>query len=71
MNFDIVSHEKEEEEIRNAFSEKDKIINKLRNQLEVARKLVIALDGAFISSWQSTTSWSKELEKVKSELLEG
>lgn len=39
--------------------------NSLREQLRTARNLVKALDSAFISSWQSTASWSKELDECR------
>jgi len=33
--------------------------------IERLRNLVNALDGAFISSWQSTAAWSKELTSAR------
>ena len=32
---------------------------------ELLMELVKALDGAFISSWQSTAAWSKQLEDAR------
>ena len=34
------------------------------------RELVKALDGAFISSWQSTAAWSKQLDAAREYLTE-
>lgn len=34
------------------------------------RELVNALDGAFISSWQSTAAWQKQLDQAKEFLAE-
>jgi len=33
--------------------------------IELARELVTALDGAFISSWQSTAGWKKQLDALR------
>jgi len=33
--------------------------------VEVLRELVAALDGAFISSWQSTAAWSDQLNAAR------
>jgi hypothetical protein len=32
---------------------------------ELLKNLVEALEGAFISSWQSTAAWQKELEAAR------
>ena len=41
---------------------------RLKEQLRVARALVTALDNAFISSWQSTAGWQKELDEARKAL---
>ena len=38
--------------------------------IEFLRELVRALDGAFISSWQSTHAWQKELDAAREYLRE-
>ena len=32
---------------------------------ELLRDLVKAIDGAFISSWQSTAGWAKQLDEAR------
>ena len=41
-----------------------------KDGVEFLRALVAALDGAFISSWQSTHAWQKELEAAREYLKE-
>lgn len=36
--------------------------------LALLRELVGALDGAYISSWQSTAAWREQLDKARSYL---
>jgi hypothetical protein len=38
--------------------------------LPLLRDLVNALDGAFISSWQTTAGWQKELDEARA-FIEG
>lgn len=35
------------------------------NAIEHLRALVAALDSAFISSWQSTAGWQKQLDEAR------
>lgn len=41
-----------------------------KDAVELLRELVKALDKAFISTWQSTAAWQKELDAAREYLKE-
>ena len=44
---------------------------KVEMQHEILSELVVALDNAFISSWQSTARWQKQLDRALEFLAQG